>query len=509
MLEKGIYIEFRPATSSSGLEVPTGDLHSYLVFRDGDGNARVIRGGPRGGLKFMVGGPIEVQVDKPLQQSEDKYGRGETPESRHARKLDLGGQKPEEVWKGMSKRANEIGEAKLDYDLVGKDQNSNSVTRALLKTADIPVEKVIPPGVDKGKLPGFENDLSDPSSGASREEDKAPKPENGREPDAGDGIPTLAAAPSGDESLKGGAGKDTLDASSPDAERFMRELMKPDGSVAEIMLKPAETLTADEVRAVMGERIQTPTSNPEHAEMVEKERGFFRHFFGDGPIKRDATGRMIEPTPRIAIPHDPAPATAAGGEPLSDALKAIGERVAKGAGRDGIGQRVRDLQTGLNLLRDGTRGATRDGRESRARRLPALRVDGVSGPRTRGALKRILATRGRARTEEGLALGGFRNFAERARRSGRTAGLGATTEETFATLFRDPAKPTRGPRVEARTLQETLNDLDSGPSGASNFTPLRTDAVIGRKTEVAFARVTRAQGADALTRRFGEFLGFL
>ncbi len=44
MPEKGIYIEIKPAQLTDDVGV-FGKAHSYLVFRDGKGNARVIRGG--------------------------------------------------------------------------------------------------------------------------------------------------------------------------------------------------------------------------------------------------------------------------------------------------------------------------------------------------------------------------------------------------------------------------------------------------------------------------------
>ena len=100
-LSKGIYFEYAPATGSTG-----PGRHSYLVFRDGKGGERVIRGGlPDNQFSFPVGGNITVQADIPLQKSEDVYKEGETPDTRHARKLDLGGRDPETVWKDMAARA--------------------------------------------------------------------------------------------------------------------------------------------------------------------------------------------------------------------------------------------------------------------------------------------------------------------------------------------------------------------------------------------------------------------
>ncbi len=95
---KGIYFEFKRVLGGT---VPY--QHAYLVYRDGKGGERVIRGGitdnfdgnPGGAVLNTAliprGGDISVQVDIPLQESKDKYGDGASAESRHARKLDLGG----------------------------------------------------------------------------------------------------------------------------------------------------------------------------------------------------------------------------------------------------------------------------------------------------------------------------------------------------------------------------------------------------------------------------------
>ena len=112
-LPKGIYFEYAPATNSSG----PGN-HAYLVFHDGKGGEQVIRGGlPENEASFPFGGNITVQADIPLRNSEDAYKEGDTPQTRHARKLDLGGCDPATVWKNMAAKAREIGKAGIDYNI--------------------------------------------------------------------------------------------------------------------------------------------------------------------------------------------------------------------------------------------------------------------------------------------------------------------------------------------------------------------------------------------------------
>jgi hypothetical protein len=89
--------------------------------------------------------------------------------------------------------------------------------------------------------------------------------------------------------------------------------------------------------------------------------------------------------------------------------------------------------------------------------------------------------------------------------------LAEATEKSFAPLFRDPAKPIQKPadRIEATTLQETLNDLGGAQFGHDTFKPLKLDGNIGPRTTGAFRQIATAVGPQPLTKRYGEFLGFL
>ena len=80
------------------------------------------------------------------------------------------------------------------------------------------------------------------------------------------------------------------------------------------------------------------------------------------------------------------------------------------------------------------------------------------------------------------------------------------TERGFGGLFRSAAQG-NDQKVEAVTLQETLNDM--GPKMLGSYAPLKLDGDIGPKTFDAFTRVNRAAGAKSLTQRFGSLLGFL
>ncbi|MCZ6607786.1 MAG: hypothetical protein O7A64_08990 [Alphaproteobacteria bacterium] len=484
MLEKGIYIEIKSVQLTDDIGV-FGKLHSYLVFRDGKGNARVIRGGPPAGkslkafAKAAAGGDIEVQADVALQRSKDRYGPDDTPQSRHARKLDLGGREPEEVWKGMVERAKAINGAEIDYDVI--TQNSNSVTRAALESGRVDPNKSIPPGIDKGDLTGFDNDLSKPKDIFDTmfdEKDDEPLDD-----------PNLASRGDKDSKQKRtavfrarretaltrelGADADDLRNSSPDARKFLDDVVKPGSPADEILLKPVARWTDDELGVVMGTRLDLPSGHPERNRMADKETEFFKRFHGVGA------------TP--PIPKDPTPARAPDGGDLTSALRRVGAHVVRAAGRDGLPPALSDLQRGINFKRD---AAT------------ALTVDGAFGPRTRSALRRATADLGSAGVERLLALGRFHGFAEDAERDG-PADLKDTLEAVFANPGRTPARP-------VGALKRMLNDLGRIHFGGDAWRPLDDgEGRIGPETTSAFAKVLRAAGPTLLAERFGRFLGIL
>ena len=188
---------------------------------------------------------------------------------------------------------------------------------------------------------------------------------------------------------------------------------------------------------------------------------------------------------------------------MQDGLKRIGRKVVRDARDDGLASVIKRLQGGLNLL--GEAKAPKDG----AAPLEQLKQDGVFGPKSRSGLRRAVTTLGVPKVEEGLALARFGEFARDGRKQGFER-LGEATEKSFASLFRNPAKPVRRPTdsVENVTLQETLNDLGRSQSGDKRFTPLKLDGDIGPRTTETFAQLTGALGHGPVTKRFGEFLGF-
>ena len=132
-LPEGIYIEAKPAAKTLG-EI-SGDYHAYLVYRDGKGNAEVIRGGPDSWDFGALGGDIEVESGKPLTESADAYDEEDSPQSRFAKRLDLGGRSPQKVWEDMKITAQTIGKNETDYNLFS--QNSNSTIATVLNRSGL------------------------------------------------------------------------------------------------------------------------------------------------------------------------------------------------------------------------------------------------------------------------------------------------------------------------------------------------------------------------------------
>jgi len=529
-MQPGIYLELTPARSSG---VSIKDFkHAYLVYRREDGTSEVIRGG--------FGLNITVETGKSFEESADRPGKGEVSGSRPFRRLPIPIREADNVWGKMRKKAEEIKRSGIKYDpltpgIGGPEQTSNSVVRAALDAGGIPLGKALPDGFEPKDMPGIEDNLDDEmenkvknrfravTGGTLGEEEIEPRKPDGRRTTADE--PTPKPGPDGQEpnakplaprtgDLDGGAGGDNLGGLSGEARAFLRDVVKPGSDVDEILLKRPNQVTENEVRQVMAERMRTP-DGPRLDEMARFERAFFSANFGDGPAEADATGRLRPVAPRNPLPVEPAAPKTADGVSLEGALKRIGGEVIRGADLDGgLAPRIRALQEGLNILNANQENIVARGQEQKPPphipTAPKVKTDGQFGPKSRGALRRVIAGLGAPKVSEALALGRFQDFARKGRRDG-VEGLKDMTENAFGPLFRDPARPARGlsGRVEAAALQETLNDLGGkGTNAISSFEPLKPDGLIGPKTQNAFNRINRAAGPERLTRRLGSFLGF-
>ena len=519
-MKPGIYLEITPASTFGSIGSATGkfDLkHAYLVYRKPDGTSEIIRGGLGENAK------LTVETQKSLENSKDKLGPDEKPGTRPSRRLDIPTDKLEDTWSKMRDKAEAIGKERLNYradpspaDPDNPDQTSNSVVRAALDDAGIPLEKALPDGVDLKQLPGIHDNLDEKIKETRRErnipnpiegemggtDDQNPTPfPSGDSPGYGNNGPTGQDDGADDDSPPSGSssGSDSSGASqpqsanltdpeapsrtmelklgeegkseplelilgpdgepiskerTPDQNLLLKDISKSDGPLDEILAKDPRDLTEGEFVALKKEIINLP-AGPEQDRLDGMATAFLEHRFGDGPAKFDAVGRMIDAKPIRPANKTPVPAKTPDGEPLTGAVKKIGGVIADAAGSEGRASAVRGLQSGLNLLKSIMQ---RSAKSSQAKALPLthdLKTDGVVGPKTRRAL-RLAATRlGRPKVEEGFALGRFGNFA-RDIHSGRadTRSLKPTIDKAFGPLFRSPRAPRQQP---SRPAEENLS----------------------------------------------------
>ncbi|MEW5728188.1 MAG: LysM domain-containing protein [Pseudomonadota bacterium] len=274
------------------------------------------------------------------------------------------------------------------------------------------------------------------------------------------------------------------------------------------LVKPHQTWTEAEMKDVLG-HAQTGfrgwrSGDPMKAVAYERVQDWHTFAYGDDEQRTDG-GKPVEPTLKVALPDQPTPARTPQGEDLYQAAGRIGQRVAAAAGLDGMGDAVKGLQRGLNLL----------GQQPMPARSPAwgpatkpapLVEDGRYGPKTDFALKHAVSRFGPAKVDDALAMGRFNTFARQAQSTGNVEGLEKKTHAIFGPLFRDSRKE-EGAKVEGGVLQETLNQI--GGRRYDDWQPLKVDNWIGPKTTAAFGRVLRDEDADSVTSAFGKSLGLL
>ena len=565
-MKPGIYLEITPIPTGYN-----DYKHSYLIYRKADGTSEVIRGGPDiiGGLRIDVetGKPLEQSKDR-YEPGEDAGTRPskrlDIPDDKLDESWSKMRGKAEEIDKSKLPY-------RSDNEADDPDQTSNSITRAALDAINYPIEKALPEGTDIDKMPGIKDNLEDElrqhreqaekdraeaQEQAKKDQEEARKDREeagglsgaiggwpGEEPKTGkpdqkttpqeqdrgglgkeaaanqkaldaqkeeDRVPAAGVKLPQNEPMAGSDNAQTKEAEPPmrpDIQKLRDEMLKPGKPVDDILLKKPEDWTEGEVREVMKERLRLPMNNPERPSLWNSEKKWFKHFYGDGNAKADEFGKIADPKPIRRMIDKPLDARTADGRPLSKEISRFSKHLSGAAGDVPAPELVKSLQSGLNTL-----GMSKRWNSKNAPGLAGggrmLKEDGVFGPKTRGGLKTAMARLGRPKLEEGAALGRFGTFAASNRpRSFRD--LRDTTERSFGPLFRNPGKPVGvESKLEATSLQETLNDLGPKHLG-QGFTPLKLDGDIGPRTFDAFSRINKAAGPRSLTERFGSFLGFL
>jgi len=276
------------------------------------------------------------------------------------------------------------------------------------------------------------------------------------------------------------------------ARAFLDKIAQPfDKPALTIALRDPASWSADEAKSVMADYLTRQGNDPFLKQLSDLTGEHMKAIYGDGALRYDATGRMIDPKP--IRPYAPAEqeARTPEGYPLNDAINWAGERVANRIDRHGIEKAISWLQGGLNMI---------GYKENR------LLEDGQFGPETDFAFRKTVAAKGPGRVEDGLALAEFRDYARQAERKNDVSDLAHRTLDIFGPLYR--MNPQDEPKHESGALQASLNDLGPKHLGDS-WQPLKLDDWIGPKTTQSFADVLSAVGSDTLAQNYGSWLGLL
>lgn len=154
-MEPGIFIETKYVGGTQFY------YHLYLVYRDSNGDERVIRGD-----KYTDSGTIAVEIDALLRDTFDRRKDPDTqdplaPVDRFSREIDIGNRNADDVWHVMKQHAQNIAFADVDYNAYFGAQNSNSVIASVLHSVGININNNLPVGFPStATLPGAENLLN-------------------------------------------------------------------------------------------------------------------------------------------------------------------------------------------------------------------------------------------------------------------------------------------------------------------------------------------------------------
>lgn len=330
-MKSGIFVEAVPVISDKKfpyINLVTGPKwHAYLVYRDGNGNARVIRGHPEGsGENFappsgamgntVLGGNLALEVDKPLQDSRDAYKPGETPETRRSRRLDIGDRDPAAVWADMVAQGRKLANTEMEYDthVFEPSQNSNSVVRSVQKAAGIPLDNGLPKGLSKDDLPGFTRDLSNPRGPArSRREQEQTQREFDEQtrsfrdweekrrqelnPKRGPGgAPRPAPGAAGVRARRevpqapGHINGTSEDPAATEGRALQQKIAASPQTPQEILAKPFRKVTEDEIGQLIGADGYWERGMPLHGKLQDYVRGWMDDAYGTGPLQYDGAG---------------------------------------------------------------------------------------------------------------------------------------------------------------------------------------------------------------------------
>lgn len=367
----GIYLEKKPV-------VPTRDLlgflmskippakgyaesdHNLLVYKDENGQERVIRGGPvydQNIRNIITKGAsrIETQVDVPRGQSLDKYEKGTEPHTRLAKKLNIPAGQEAAVWKKFKGTATQINDLGINYKNPAYQrniQNSNSVVNTILQQNGFGSKSDIPDFARKS-TPGHDTDLL--------KNPQLIKRVNLDDPEA----PNLQDEKEQKASLEHLQRQDK-------ARELFENYRKNSNPYQDILLKKDEDITQDEINQANKHSAFESKDNVFRKKLDTKISSWYSTIYGDEPVKQDATGRQIESQPRIKIPSEPRKLSTPEGDDVDEGFKKLASQVAER--EDGVSR----LQRGINELGF----------------QPELKEDGILGGKTAEGIKSTMVSHG-------------------------------------------------------------------------------------------------------------------
>ncbi|MFV0625985.1 MAG: hypothetical protein ACK5N8_01370 [Alphaproteobacteria bacterium] len=525
-IQKGIFVASKHVDWNPAL---WGDYHNaehlYLIYIDGLGNKKVLRGGMlnQDGIQKMLtkeGSRIETQRDTNLNTSYDKYEKNSNFKTRYHKKLNISEDKLEQEWNKMNKIAKIVEYGNIRYQNPIKEpiQNSNSVIRTVLEEAGYDYKRALPNEV-KDKVPGYETNLfSKPTLMKDEDIDKyvfpnstaAKKMYNQREYKSKmdiyqkqikdisnkkiinkyenqikqqnllENAPTQTLLPSKKEE----ATKNLLEKyvepellprkveiiSPQKAEELksksedLLKLLKANNNPHEdILFKKYADVTEDELKETMRYSGYETQDKVLKNKLDDFVQKTYDYHYGSNPAKLDATGRMIESGVRVPFAKESKFLSTKDNIPMDEAFSKIAEQTSPFG--------VKSLQKGLNNLSLAESNST------------PLTEDNVLGPKTTSRVKEILAKHSLDEVNKNIKIGNFSNMLE----ENRSKMIDNDTLKKTMTTLR--------PQDGGLFLQKNINHAGADKP---DFERLKEDNDIGEKTTTAFNQI-KEENEDKLT----------
>lgn len=380
-MEKGIYIEAVPAA--------LGQWHSYLVYRDGEGGERIIRGGPGKPIgvpdtretRFIASGMgrnMEIEIDVPIEESKDAYGPTEIPGSRPSRKLDLNGRDVDLIWKSMIGEAQSLKSMNLEYSTIPNTQNSNSVVRAIMRKSGIDYRRNKIPGIPTHKLLGIKNGLIRPDV----DEDETDQP-NQNAPRDSRMLPPQTFQRTNPTPVETAP-------LNPVSRALLERTRALGQSPGEIMAKGVARVTEPEVRNIVGHPDYWPSIKRKLRPAAQSLPDFAGAWF-------DRAYNDLPPGAAPRIPASALPALSPDGTSVRDGLQRVASVLGQGVNEPAAPTPFgADLTKPVQALQRTLNNVAGDGFAA------PLKEDGVLGPKTNDRLRDVLTFSGRAPVLTGL-----------------------------------------------------------------------------------------------------------